>query len=358
MPSVPWIRLYQGWQRHRKTIALRKLLGTAEPILCVWLWAAENATDGSLAGFTDEDVEQVSEWTGRKGKAISAMVEVGYLDRSEDGSLSLHNWGNRTGAGVASLLKTRDRMKTTMRERRTDGTVPMRTRAMVLARDGYRCRYCSSEESLEVDHVVPLAKGGSNDPANLVASCRSCNRKKGVRVDVKPNDNVNVNRNDIALPLSDLSTSRSKSSDPEGDRVNVNNNLRPRTAHDLHMCLRVAIQREQPQVGMWNPGGSFAYKEAQDFLSQFENLEAALDTIEQRIDLFAKDPSMRPWTVRRFAAQYNAIGIPRDDHQRERRAPTHRPNPLKVEPKLPPEQRGWAQKADDLVGEIAGKVAP
>jgi hypothetical protein len=55
MPSVPWIRLYQGWQRHRKTMALPKLLGTVEPILGLWLWAAENAPDGVLSGLSDDE---------------------------------------------------------------------------------------------------------------------------------------------------------------------------------------------------------------------------------------------------------------------------------------------------------------
>lgn len=32
---------------------------------------------------------------------------------------------------------------------------------------------------LEVDHIIPVAKGGDNEPLNLVTSCRDCNRGKG-----------------------------------------------------------------------------------------------------------------------------------------------------------------------------------
>jgi hypothetical protein len=59
--------------------------------------------------------------------------------------------------------------------------VTQRIRYEVLRRDGYRCRYCrTSEESatLTVDHVLPTALGGTDDPANLVAACVDCNAGK------------------------------------------------------------------------------------------------------------------------------------------------------------------------------------
>ncbi|MBA3654566.1 MAG: HNH endonuclease [Actinobacteria bacterium] len=56
-------------------------------------------------------------------------------------------------------------------------------RAFVLERDGDRCRACGAVESLEVDHVLPRALGGTNDVENLQALCGPCNRKKGVKLD-------------------------------------------------------------------------------------------------------------------------------------------------------------------------------
>jgi len=53
----------------------------------------------------------------------------------------------------------------------------------IRARDGYRCRYCGAvmPPDLEVDHVVPRNRGGSDRPDNLVAACHECNRLKGNR---------------------------------------------------------------------------------------------------------------------------------------------------------------------------------
>src|SRR5687767_6197893 len=50
-----------------------------------------------------------------------------------------------------------------------------------------RCGYCLSPQHLvmarlEVEHIVPLAKGGLNDESNLWLSCPICNRHKSDRV--------------------------------------------------------------------------------------------------------------------------------------------------------------------------------
>lgn len=55
-------------------------------------------------------------------------------------------------------------------------------RFQILRRDNHACRYCgtaaSPERALTVDHVVPVALGGSDAPDNLVAACRDCNAGK------------------------------------------------------------------------------------------------------------------------------------------------------------------------------------
>lgn len=51
----------------------------------------------------------------------------------------------------------------------------------VFKRDLFVCQYCGRKPPavvLEVDHVVPVAGGGSNDEHNLITSCFDCNRGK------------------------------------------------------------------------------------------------------------------------------------------------------------------------------------
>jgi len=64
--------------------------------------------------------------------------------------------------------------------------VPGSVRFDVLRRAGGRCELCgasSRDIQIDVDHIIPRAKGGSNDPSNLQALCRTCNAQKRDRDD-------------------------------------------------------------------------------------------------------------------------------------------------------------------------------
>ena len=59
--------------------------------------------------------------------------------------------------------------------------VTKRLRYEVLRRDNHTCRYCGAsapDVKLTVDHVTPVALGGSDDPTNLVTACAACNAGK------------------------------------------------------------------------------------------------------------------------------------------------------------------------------------
>lgn len=64
--------------------------------------------------------------------------------------------------------------------RHTGNASYRRLRAQVLDRDHHTCVYCGRPAG-EVDHVIPVARGGTNTTHNLVAACRACNRRKGAK---------------------------------------------------------------------------------------------------------------------------------------------------------------------------------
>lgn len=49
-------------------------------------------------------------------------------------------------------------------------------------RDGWECQHCGDHKNLTVDHIVPVALGGSDDLANLQTLCGICNCRKGVKL--------------------------------------------------------------------------------------------------------------------------------------------------------------------------------
>jgi diadenosine tetraphosphate (Ap4A) HIT family hydrolase len=97
---------------------------------------------------------------------ITALVELcqqrlsAYIDQRGDGI-----WGHRSLA---------------------DGYVPGSVRYEVLKRAKHRCELCGAHEdqaALHVDHIVPRAKGGSDDLSNFQTLCVTCNTNKRDRDD-------------------------------------------------------------------------------------------------------------------------------------------------------------------------------
>ncbi|MFM2661474.1 HNH endonuclease [Vibrio chagasii] len=67
-------------------------------------------------------------------------------------------------------------------------------RDLILNREGGLCHYCNTpvaipsmpNQTYDIDHMFPIARGGTNDPTNLVLSCPKCNNKKRARVQSIP----------------------------------------------------------------------------------------------------------------------------------------------------------------------------
>lgn len=69
--------------------------------------------------------------------------------------------------------------------------IPSDVREAVLARHGGRCAYCLKyTQSLHLDHIYPVGRGGLNVARNLVVACAKCNLAKHARIP----------RNDMDLP--------------------------------------------------------------------------------------------------------------------------------------------------------------
>lgn len=103
----------------------------------------------------------------------------------------------RRGANIASAKawaeanpeKAREHFRMARRKRRArakdaGGTHTAADLASILKAQGNRCAYCRcslARAEKHVDHVIPLARGGSNGRENLQYLCRPCNQSKSAK---------------------------------------------------------------------------------------------------------------------------------------------------------------------------------
>ena len=82
---MAWIELHQTLPTNKKTLRLKKILKIKTPqaighLCLLWLWALDNAEDGDLSIFSDDEVSEVSGWTGKPETFVAALIEAGFLD--------------------------------------------------------------------------------------------------------------------------------------------------------------------------------------------------------------------------------------------------------------------------------------
>jgi 5-methylcytosine-specific restriction endonuclease McrA len=84
--------------------------------------------------------------------------------------------------------KTCKSMDHTAKHRAKTRTKGVARRYEIYERDQGKCYMCQQSISLdiaELDHLIPVSKGGSSDPSNIALSCRPCNRRRGANLGEK-----------------------------------------------------------------------------------------------------------------------------------------------------------------------------
>jgi hypothetical protein len=60
--------------------------------------------------------------------------------------------------------------------------IPEIVKLIVYERDQGRCVRCNSNQSIQFDHIIPVAKGGSNTEENIQILCQKCNLEKSDKI--------------------------------------------------------------------------------------------------------------------------------------------------------------------------------
>lgn len=117
----------------------------------------------------------VKAWRQANPEKVKAYQRLHYQMNRED-YIARARAREQTPAGLIGKAHARHRRRARLRAVVSGGT--REQRAMVLARAGGRCEYCASPAKLTIDHIVPIALGGSDTPSNWAAACLSCNASK------------------------------------------------------------------------------------------------------------------------------------------------------------------------------------
>ena len=106
---MAWIESHQTLGNHPKTRKAARLLNTTVPAVVghlhlLWWWALDYAQDGDISGFADADLADVAQWKKDPATFVAGLLGAGltadrpgFLERTEDGRLLIHDWWEYSG---------------------------------------------------------------------------------------------------------------------------------------------------------------------------------------------------------------------------------------------------------------------
>jgi hypothetical protein len=117
-----WIESHQSLAGHAKTRRAARLLKVSRPAIVghlhfLWWWAIDAAPSGDLTAFEPEDIAEEAGWDGDANEFVDALINCrtdgedskGFLERTEEGKLLIHDWNDYAGKLVDKRNRDRDR---------------------------------------------------------------------------------------------------------------------------------------------------------------------------------------------------------------------------------------------------------
>lgn len=130
-----------------------------------------NKPDGIMTNMDIDDIEAKANFKGSAGVFVTELLRIGFLDKTERYYV-IHNW-----------LKYNPLPKWPTPGKRPNTKTWNKIKKEIFERDNYICKYCGQKITFpECDHIMPICRGGSNEPSNLATSCCVCNKSKSSKL--------------------------------------------------------------------------------------------------------------------------------------------------------------------------------
>ena len=119
----------------------------------------------------------------------------------------------------------------------------------VLEKDNFTCQYCGAKSVddnvlLEVDHIVPVSKGGDNNIENLVTSCKKCNIGKSTKK-LGAKKRLTLRQKEIK----ELEQRREQQEMYLKSRLNKKKESEPLVNHINYLCNKYNVNRKLSSYG-------------------------------------------------------------------------------------------------------------
>ncbi len=153
-----WIKLRTGLESHMKTHVISQECGLTREEVVMYLyrlacWFREQGRYGKM----ECDPSVIDHFLSCEGFA-AALLHVKWMTY-ENRQISLRHF-----CDVSSIRKSLGKV----------------IRRQIL-HSGAKCRACFSVQDLQIDHNIPVSRGGNEEISNLQALCRTCNSAKGTK---------------------------------------------------------------------------------------------------------------------------------------------------------------------------------
>ena len=215
----PWIKLYHELLDNLDYHLLSPKAGKALPL--IWLLGSESdgiLPDAKEMAFRiryDLDITEI---------VLKELTDAEFLEEISAEQVATHKpegsyWGSRY--------------------------IPEKLRQKIFKRDK-TCRWCDSKDNLEIDHIVPVSRGGEPTEENLQVLCRSCNRKKRAQT---PSEQVATQTKktaeQVAISETETESETDQSKSPRTRGSQIKDDWNPTDDHKkLAQQLGVDLQHE------------------------------------------------------------------------------------------------------------------
>jgi 5-methylcytosine-specific restriction endonuclease McrA len=134
--------------------------------------------------YQEEHKEQIAEYKKAWTKANSARIAASkreYYERNREEVIARSTEWAENNLERVRQFKANNRRKRRVAKNASRGSFTAKEFKELCERYGNKCLSCGSMGvTLEADHVIPLARGGSDDIGNIQLLCGFCNRRKFV----------------------------------------------------------------------------------------------------------------------------------------------------------------------------------